>query len=587
MKNKITLLSLSSLLVLGIASCGNNTNIADLVVFSPMYTAENVNDYEAEAFAVKNGKYIYVGDKEGANKFIKEGVTKVINNDNGLVIPGCTEGHAHYFDGTGLNNQLAGCGESYDEVLNTLEKEYKNKGITQFVTVGWTTTSLIERRKAHHNFADEIESKAPGIPVVLIDNAGHAAVCSRTALNKAGITKENPYVRGGAIDLLTDGTPTGYIGDQAVFYMVDKTISKPLNDEQYKKACNYAQNELLRYGYTNTVDAFTNMYDPTGLYDAIKKMDERNELKINVAECYNIKSFDSEIYKTKVDEVVDISKKYSSRHCFPSYIKLFADGVVESGTGWISHSYKSYQPGKEHGNIIWEKPELNSIVTYANSKGLTVHTHSFGDAACTAMIDSYLTSNMLNGTQFRNSIDHVRNIKTEDIIRCANNKIPVAANLIWHYDYSDKHEDTKAIREMIMNNIGEDYYNAGYPMKSLVEKGVIVSSSTDAPAAMEIEGSIVNVIEIATTGKDFNSDADPFAVEELLNVKQTLKALTIDGAWLIGLENERGSIKVGKYADFVVLDTNFLNYQGKELETIHNAKVMNTYFEGEKVYEAK
>ena len=97
----------------------------------------------------------------------------------------------------------------------------------------------------------------------------------------------------------------------------------------------------------------------------------------------------------------------------------------------------------------------------------------------------------------------------------------------------------------------------------------------------------MNVVEVATTGQAYNNDADPFAPQELLSVKQALKALTIDGAWLLGLENERGSIKVGKYADFVVLDTNFLHFEGAQLRTIHNAKILNTYFEGEKVYTAK
>ncbi|MCQ2800611.1 MAG: amidohydrolase family protein [Bacilli bacterium] len=570
-----------------LSSCGKETK-ADLVVFNNIYTAEDENGGVAEAFAVKDGKYIYVGTKEGAQRYIEEGKTEIIDKNNeGLIIPGCTEGHAHYFDGTGLSSQLIGCNQSYDEVLVTLENEYKNNHITQFISFGWNTVSLMEKRANNYNFADEIENIAPGIPVVLIDNAGHAAVCNRTALAKAGVSKENPLVRGGAVDLLDDGTPSGYVGDQAVFYLTDKAISRPLNDAQYRNACNYAQNELLRYGYTNAVDAFTNMYDPTGLYEALKKMDDENALKINVAECYNIKSFDAEIYKNKVDEVVNITNKYSSKHCNPSYIKLFADGVVESGTGWISHSYAKYEPGKEHGNIIWELEELDAIVSYANKNGLTIHTHAYGDAACTAMIDSYVKSNTINQKQFRNSLGHVRNIKDDDVQRCAENNISIASNLIWHYDYSDDIPEEKYVKDKVIENIGRDYYYSGYPMKSLVDKGVIVSSSTDAPAAMEVEGNILNVLEISTTGQAPDGIAEPFAVDELLSVKEALKALTINGAWQLGLESERGSIKVGKYADFVVLDTNILNYEGAQLRTIHNAKILNTYFEGENVYTAK
>ena len=116
-----------------LTSCINKK--ADLVVYSNIYTAESENNSEAKAFAVKDGKYIYVGDKEGVKKYIKEGKTQIIENE-GLVIPGCTEGHAHYFDGTGQSNQLIGCNQSYDEVLVTLENEFKNNNIKQFVSFG-------------------------------------------------------------------------------------------------------------------------------------------------------------------------------------------------------------------------------------------------------------------------------------------------------------------------------------------------------------------------------------------------------------------------------------------------------------------
>ena len=129
-------------------------------------------------------------------------------------------------------------------------------------------------------------------------------------------------------------------------------------------------------------------------------------------------------------------------------------------------------------------------------------------------------------------------------------------------------------------------YYSGYPMKSLMANGVIMSSSTDAPAAEYVEGSIMNVLEVAVTGITPGDGAQPFAVNELLTVREGLKALSINGAWQLGLEKDRGSIKVGKCADFVILDKNILDYQGEELRTIGKTKILNTYFEGENVYSA-
>lgn len=589
MKRLITAILMFCLVTVSLAACAADTDAetADLVIYGTIYTAEDENDGLAEAFAVKDGKYIYVGAKEGAGRLIKEGKTEVIDRTGkGLIIPGCTEGHSHYFDGTGQNSQLPGSGENYGEVLKILEEQVEKNNIEQFISSGWNPYELLEKQNAGFNFAEEIESIAPGIPVVLVACDGHSAVCNTTALKRAGII-DNPHVRGGEVGLDKDGKPSGYLSDQAVYYITDKVISKPLTDEQYKNACIYGMNKLLSLGYTNALDAFLNMYHPTGLYEAIKKMDDAGELKLNIAGCYNIKSYDADVYQTRVDEVADIVDKYSSTHFDPAYIKLFADGVVESGTGWIIDEYNYAEEGLEHGNIIWNQEELNSLIQYANRKGILIHTHSYGDAACKAVLDAYIASNQVNDKQFRNSLGHVRNIQADDIFRAADNKIPIAENLIWHTDYDDSNPEQMQIKQYILGYVPEDLYYSGYPMKTLIENGIIMSSSTDAPAAEFVEGSIMNVLEVAVTGITPGEDAQPFAAGELLTVREGLQALTINGAWQLGLENERGSIKAGKYADFVILDRNILEYEGEELRTIGDTEILNTYFEGEKVYSAQ
>ena len=589
MIKKMAAILMICLLMFSISAGAENADAetADLVLFGTIYTAENENDGLAEAFAVKDGKYIYVGDREGAKRFIQEGKTEVIDRTgSGLIIPGCTEGHSHYFDGTGLNTQLPGSDCSYDEVLKILKQRVETEGIKQFVSFGWKGPELKAALEAGKNFAEEIENVAPGIPVVLIDNSGHNAVCNTTALRMSGLL-DNPHVRGGKIYLDAAGQPCGYVGDQVVFYVIDQVIKKPLNDEQYRNACLYSMNTLLKYGYTNALDAFTNMYDPTGLYEALKKMDDAGELKINVVACYNIKSYEADYYQNKVDEVADIVDKYSSPHLNPGYIKLFADGVVEGGTGWMLEAYKQAEAGKEYGNKVWEPEELNALIKYANSKDILIHAHTYGDAACRVALDAFIASNEANGKEYRNSLGHARNIRMEDILRAAENHIPIAENMIWHTDYDEMNPEALAQKEAILKHLSEELYYAGYPMKSLIDNNVIMSSSTDAPAAVFVEGNIMNVLEIATMGKMPGDGAAPFGEDELLTVREGLRALTINGAWQLGLEEERGSVRVGKYADFVILDQNILDYEGAELAKIHETKILNTYFEGENVYSAQ
>ena len=96
----------------------------------------------------------------------------------------------------------------------------------------------------------------------------------------------------------------------------------------------------------------------------------------------------------------------------------------------------------------------------------------------------------------------------------------------------------------------------------------------------------MNIIEVSVTGIEPGKDYRPFNPSELVSVKQALDCLTIDGAKQLGIEDKCGSIKVGKNADFVILDTNFLDYEGEQLKTIHNSKVLEVYFEGKNVYKS-
>ena len=559
---------------------------ADLVVFGTVYTAEDETDGLAEAFAVKDGKYIYVGDRQGAEQFIKEGKTEVLDRTGeGLIIPGCTEGHSHYFGIYGVLLQLPCANCSYEEMINVLKEQVASGGITQFITFGWNNSELRDRKAAGDNFAKELESIAPGIPVLLTDNSGHNAVCNTTALIKSGLL-EHPSVRGGEVCLDAQGIASGYVSDQAVSYVFEKAFGEILSMEQFQETCKIAQDMLLRMGYTNAFDAYLNQYCETSAFEALKALDDKDELKMNVAASYNINSYDADLYKEKVDKVAAIAEANESEHFNPRYIKLFADGVTEEGTGWLLNEYRNTPEGKEHGNIIWEPEELTDIVTYANSKDLLVHTHSYGDAACKAMLDAYIASNEANGGKYRNCLGHVRNIRKEDITRAADNKIPVAANLIWHSDYDENDPEQLIIKNYLIDLMSEDVYYSGYPMKSLIESGVIVTSSTDAPAAMITEGTAMNVLQVAVTGVTPGDSAQPFAAEELLTIEEGLEALTINGARQLGLEEERGSIKEGKYADFVILDKNILEYGKDRYNKIGETKVISTYFEGKNVYSA-
>lgn len=539
---------------------------ADLVVYADIFTAEEA---DAEAFAVKDGKYIYVGERKGAEKFVDNRHTKVIDrHGDGLVIPGCTEGHAHMILAEEWA-KLSLTGGNLEEIkTKIIDWRKKHPNDKQLIAFG-LDDYFMRIHPADINYAEELEKCAPQIPILLNDGSGHSMLANVTALKMAGLWKEKPTLRGGEFELDRNNYPTGFIFDQAVPYMMQKALLVPsLDDEAVKKACQAGVEELNRRGYTNYLDGWLNFLHDSTEYRFLHDM----ELTAYVAASYNIQSYDAQKYKEKVEHVSDFVKKFGNAHFNPAYIKLFVDGVTESMTGWLFTRYDDpIDPARPFGTQIWTQEELNHITSYANDRGITIHAHTYGDAACNAMINSHISSD----SKMRNIIAHARNVTAADMERIAKNgNMGVAENMIWH---RASEEYIKGLEQVVPKG-----YVEGYPMKSFVEKGVRICSSTDAPASEEIKGNIINVLYVSVAGKHPEIPKEAaFFPHELLSVRQALKALTIDGAWTLGIEHERGSVKVGKYADCVILDKNVLTCPVDEIKDSH---VERTYFEGKCVY---
>ncbi|MCQ2183578.1 MAG: amidohydrolase family protein [Bacteroidales bacterium] len=564
----------------------------NLVVYGEIFTADQ-SESIAKAFVVKDGKFVYVGSRAGAAEYITPDMKVFDYDGKGLIIPGCTEGHGHFIGVEGVATMLPGFKASYEELVKTVIPQKMKSNPGPFVSFGWATEKVQKDNKT--DYAGRLDEISTEYPIILIDGGGHNALCNTLALKKAGLLKDNGEklmdVRGGDILTLGEtGKPTGYITDEVIPYVVNKAVGALLADAQYRQACINAVKALNERGFTCYLDAATNYLDEEArAYKYAYGLDQSGEFTVNMIGFYNIRSYDwgfpkggpiPETVKKRLDYISTLVDKYSSRHVIANGVKLFADGVTETGTGWISEEYlKDLPADKKHGNIIWEQEELDAIVAASNERGFPVHTHTFGDLACEAVINAYCASRTASSLTVPNSLAHVRNIMNKDIARCTENDILIASNIIWHVGDPDWAMPYLA-------HIPKDIYESGYPMKSLMDAGIVVTSSTDSPAGTT-PGTVPNIIGVAVNGvcPEF-PDVNPLNPSELLTVAQALKCLTINGAISLGLQEERGSIEVGKYADFVVLDKNVLELEKINKKDIFNTKVESTWFEGKQVYQS-
>jgi predicted amidohydrolase YtcJ len=553
-----------------LTSCMEETS-ADLVVYGKIFTSEN--NQIVEAFAVKDGKYVYVGDKKGAEAFVEEGKTEVVDyTDKGLVMPGCGNGHAHYMLGHAL--QTIGTTIDFDadpqkfltEIVPAAVKKARESGAAIVFGQGWNYINF------KHNLPtrQQLDAICSDIPMYFLDDECHKALTNTIMLKKAGIINEDgtagkTEIRGGEILVDANGIPNGILSEQAQTYVrsfldtenlysLDRAISNLAAIKQ----------QLFSEGYTMYHEGWGNYFVSTNYYQAAQQLDKEGQLNFVLGLPYEIESwmdFDEALAKA-----VDC-KKFASTRVMPRWIKILFDGTVETGTGIVEPLY----PDGHQGIANWTEEELTEITRKANAKGLTVHVHVMGNKAVNQVVNAFVNGGK---DEMRNTLVHVYGVFPDDYQRIADHNIQVAGGLLWHHADEPTKED-------MLQTLPEGLKDKGYPMKSFFDHGVNVSSHSDFPALSGSPDDPFGIMEIAVTGVYQPEHAKPWWTEELLTREQVLTALTINVAKQMFIENERGSIETGKYADFLLVNKDVLTCPVKE---IHEAKPAATYFEGKKVF---
>jgi len=547
---------------------------ADLVVYGKIFTAEN--NQIVEAFAVKDGKYVYVGDKNGVEAFVEAGKTEIVDyTGKGLVMPSCGNGHAHYSIGVAL--PIVGTvviGATPDKFMNELVpaavKKAREANATGIFGFGWS----------YFTFGDQIPTRqqldaiCSDIPMYFADDEGHKGVANTLMLVNAGIMKadgtvlkKDKDIRGGEIVMGADGTPTGFLKEQAGTY----TRSFLDNENLYpvdvaKIVIPKIQEHLLAEGYTMYIDGWGNYFFNDNFFKAAQQLDQAGDLNIVIGLTYEVESWMN--VDEALKEAVEV-QKYATTRVKTNWLKLFMDGTVEGGPGYVDPLY----PDGHQGLSNWTEEELTDITRKTNANGITMHIHTMGNKAVNTVVSAYANGGK---DELRNTLVHVRNVNPSDYQRMADHNMYVTSGMHWHHcpawaaDY---------IREHGLAPAGQE--DKSYPMKSYFDNGINVTSHTDFPATSGSPDDPFAIMEIAVTGVLHGENGDPWWTDELITREQAITALTINCAKQMFIENERGSISKGKYADFLLVDKDVLSCPVKE---IHEAKPAATYFEGKKVF---
>ena len=547
---------------------------ADLLVYGKIFTSEH--NQIVEAFAVKDGKYVYVGDKAGAEAFIEPGKTEIVDyTGKGLVMPSCGNGHAHYSIGVALpivgTVAIGKNPEAFmNEIVPAAVKKAREANATGIFGFGWS----------YFTFGDQIPTRqqldaiCSDIPMYFADDEGHKGVANTLMLVNAGIMKadgtvlkKDKDIRGGEIVMGADGTPTGFLKEQAGTY----TRSFLDNENLYpvdvaKIVIPKIQEHLLAEGYTMYIDGWGNYFFNDNFFKAAQQLDQAGELNFVIGLTYEVESWMN--VEEALKKAADV-QKYATIRVRTNWLKLFMDGTVEGGTGYVEPLY----PDGHQGLANWTEEELTDITRKTNAQGISMHIHTMGNKAVNTVVSAYANGGK---DELRNTLVHIRNVNAEDFQRMADHNMFAVSGMHWHHGPSWLAD---YIREHGMAPVGLE--GQSYPMKSYFDNGINMTSHSDFPATSGSPDDPFGIIEIAVTGVLAGENGTPWWPEELITREQAIEALTINIAKQMFIENERGSISTGKYADFLLVDKDVLACPVTE---IHTAKPAATYFEGKKVF---
>ena len=543
---------------------------ADTVVYGKIYTSNAKQEY-VQALAVKDGKYVYVGSEDGVKEYI-DGSTKIVDyRGKGLVMPGATEGHGHYVGFGALHHlNITVGGSTQDEILKNV-KEYVEKHPDQkvYFTFGWDNVAMIPV-KEKIDMKSKLDEICKDKVMLIGDNSGHNAFFNSKAAEVAGLTKDT-QITGGVLSKGENGELLGLASDMAMNYILKHAVAteQMIQESDYEGISQAMEKTLHSYGYTYYQDGWTN-YFGTQLLDALSEYDKKNGLTVVVAGTYKIDSYDD--WKQELANAEACAEKYPTKHFKFDAIKLFADGeAVESKSGWMIDGYVD----GTHGTQVWDDDTMNAIVKAANAAGISMHIHSQGDGATRQVVNAYINAESVQKGNIYNGICHGRNITEDDKKKMGEHHIYAAENINWRV------LTPKDQADMIDGLLDMSLFKAGYPVKSLINHGVLVTSSTDVPSSAGAPVTVPGIIEVAVNDTRGDFETVRHDASERVSVEQAMDIMAINGAKQLKMEKERGSIETGKYADFIFINKDITTCPK---DTIHEGEVEKVYFEGKEVY---
>ena len=542
---------------------------ADLAIINgDIYTVEE-DLPQCEALAIKGGKIIFVGTDDEVKNYIGKN-TEVLDVRGSFVMPGFIEGHGHF---SGLGKSLQNLNflntGSWEEIVQMVGEKAKQSVPGEWIIGrGWHQEkwdSLPQTTVYGYPLHYSLSEVSAQNPILLYHASGHSLFANELAMKIAGISRETPDPFGGHIVRDRNGEAIGVFEERAMTALNEAyrnyvaSISEKTKDSLWLDLVAKATQECFKKGVTSFQDAGSTFEE----LDRYRSMAERGQLGIRL---WAMVRHSSEEMKGKLNEYKVVGAGNNFYSC--NAIKSEVDGALGAYGAWLLKPYND-KPGFVGQNTT-DIYEVKRLADLAIAHDMQFCVHAIGDRANRVVLDIFegVMGQNPDKKDLRWRIEHAQHLSPEDIPRFKEKGI--IASMQGIHCTSDA--------PFVEKRLGYERARYGsYPWRTLLDAGVLIANGTDAP--VEDVDPIPSFYASVTRKRTDNGFE--FFPEQSMTRKEAIFSYTLGNAYAAFEEERKGSIKVGKFADLVVLSHNLLTCMDAE---IPKTKVLYTILNGKVVY---
>lgn len=533
-----------------------NTSDHKIFINGKIYTCDDLHPY-ADSMVICGSTILWIGDQKDMPEEYRS--TPAADLEGRRVIPGFIDAHMHPVMLADYRKKITAMPPeitSIEDLVTAIRRRRETQGPDQWIE-GWGYDEQGLREKRSPNRYD-LDHGCSDAPVSIMRTCAHIRCVNSMALKLAGIDRNTPDPPGGEIERDENGEPTGILKENA------RNLIAPLLPRESREQ--QVQN-LLELGELLTSQGITAICDMGSLdgedtlpvYEAAVKKGFRQKTGVYYMWDFFADDKDFSIPPEKMDR---------SRQIFAAGLKLIGDGSISGRTAWMDRPYTGTKD--EYGISVCSDDLIESAIDFCRKNRCQLSMHAMGGRAITRMTDraSSEQSWTSDGIPYVR-IEHITDPSEESIRKAAAHGISFVTQPVFLYAESASY----------LKNLGSEWMKRCYPIKHLLEKGICLGFSTDAPATFWADPSDpFPGLKLAVTR--VSADGTDCGKEQAVDIKTAVQLYTRGAALAAGFPRA-GMLVPGYRADFAVLDRDILEIPAEEIDKV---QVQQTWIGGECVY---